>query len=185
MPVNVLASAMEGMLLNIDLVNGSACPRPGLLSPGQDTKTCSTPNAQPYPNIHLVASKTTSKHASSSQLTLFTLSAVCILPILTAAAPTRVSRGSHQPPSAIPISGALRVYPLQIRDSQDRSRSRLAAEIKGQVIVAPVDPSQGRLCLPCHSSPPPATTTAPTRWPMLAISLPAPTVPGQFPSCCP
>ncbi|KAM6527848.1 hypothetical protein FALCPG4_008885 [Fusarium falciforme] len=87
MRVNVLASAMEGLQLNVDLVNGSACSRPGLLSPGQDTKTCSTPNAQPYPNIHLVASKSTPKHASSFQSTLFTLSAVCILPILTAAAP--------------------------------------------------------------------------------------------------
>lgn len=106
----------------------------------------------------------------------------CVFCLFSPQQPPPASR--EEPPSAIPISGALRVYPLQIRDSQDRSHSRLAAEIKGQVIVAPVDPSQGRLCLPCHSSPP-ATTTAPTRWSMLAISLPTPTVPGQFPSCCP
>lgn len=128
--------------MNVDLFNGSACPRQGLLSPGQDTKTCSTPMLSLTP---IFISWHQSQHQimlPSFQLTLFTLSAVCILPILTAAAPTRVSRGSHQPPSAIPISGALRVYPLQIRDSQDRSRGRLAAEIKGQVIVAPVDPSR-------------------------------------------
>lgn len=154
-----------------------------VVSPGQDTMACSTPNAQTYPNIHLVAFKSTPKHASSFQLTLLTLSTVCILPILTTAAPTRVSRGSHQPPSAIPISGALRVYPLQIRDSQDRSLKQSPTEIKGQVIVAPVDPSQGRLFLPCHSSPP-ATTAAP-RWPMLVISLPTPTRPRSIPFLLP
>lgn len=123
-------------------------------------------------------------HASPFQLTLFTLSAVCILLTYTHrnGPHTRVERIS---PTAVSHSYLRRSPRLSATDKiLARSLTQSPTEAEDQDIVAPVNPSQGRICLPCHPQPP-ATTTAPPWWPMLLILLPTPTRSWSIPTLLP